>query len=191
MIKKIAIIGNSDLGKAFAAQHHEYEYEIFDRSQYDITQRSACDAILQQLVNFDVVLITVGAVDEDPWQSIMANGLAPCYLTLKASEIPNLHIVVISSLGAVWTSWPGIPKQRLVYNVAKNMTSNFVRDLYQSQISDNKITVIEPGRFKSKMNPTSGSDINNIVQAIYYAINSNSDLNVLAIQTTYHRQEDK
>lgn len=189
MEKNIALIGNSDLAKAFSKTYSHYNYTWFVRPDYDITEKDDCDKLIKNLQHKDVVLITSGAINSDIWQSMLTNAVGPIYLV---SELVKLdcqpHVIVVGSLGAEWRSWPGINLERLIYNNSKHMLSNFVKDFYHSQLNNCKLTVLEPGRFQSTMSDFTGAEIDNIVHMINYAIEASEDFTILNVQGAWHKR---
>jgi len=188
-MKRIAIIGNSDLAHAYSDKYAENKYTWFTRPNYDVTKKQDCDNIVSNLGHQDVVLITCGIVDSDIWNSILTNTIGPIYLTVKLSSLEcQPHVIVVGSLGAEWRSWPGINLERLIYNNSKHMLSNFVKDFYHSQLNNCKLTVLEPGRFQSTMSDFTGAEIDNIVHMINYAIEASEDFTVLNVQGAWHKR---
>jgi hypothetical protein len=190
-MKKIALIGRSDLALKFSERFKDNTYEWFARPEYDVSDKNHCDLIVDKIGTPDVVLITPGIVNCDPWQSMLTNAVGPAYLTIQISKLVcKPHVIVLGSLGAEWRSWPGINLERLVYNNAKHMLASLVKDFYHSQINDCKLTILEPGRFISKMSSNSGTDIDNVVEMIHYAIDTPKNFNALHVQATWHKKEN-
>ena len=190
MPKKIALIGRSDLAEAFERVHAGYEYTKFCRPDFDISVKHDCDQIVEQ-AQADVYLISAGAYHGDAWTLWMTNCVGPSYLAQRLYETKHqAHVIVISSLGSRWTSWLGIPSHRLTYNAAKHAVSAFAEALYQSGSSQNRVTVIDPGRFQSRLNDHTGMPIERVVQVIDQAIHSDSDVNIVNVQIAYHRDRN-
>jgi NAD(P)-dependent dehydrogenase (short-subunit alcohol dehydrogenase family) len=186
MSTRIALIGRSDLAEAFEKAHADHEYTKFYRPEFDITVKHDCDRIVEQ-AQADVYLISAGLYHGDAWTLWITNCVGPSYLAQRLYETKHqAHVIVISSLGSRWTSWPGIPDHRLTYNSAKHAVSAFAEALYQSGTSENRITVIEPGRFQSRLNDHTGMPIDRVVQVIDQVIHSDSDVNTVNVQIAYH-----
>jgi hypothetical protein len=72
----------------------------------------------------------------------------------------------------MWTSWPGISLMRLSYNVSKETIHSFTTGLSQSGISNLKLSMFNPCKFKSKLNEYQGYPIDIIVDGIIHVIKS-------------------
>jgi len=174
-VTTLAIVGGGELGNMI--QHHAQDrYDTIDiicHNNFDITDRIQCDNIVPKLTKYDAVIITAGSYSEDIWSMALINTVGPCYLIAKLNEVSvNQRIIAVSSHGATWTSWPGIPTFKLSYNINKLALTEFCKGLVQQGTGTNKITVIEPGKFKSKMSKGLGADINNIAQQVLEIVNS-------------------
>jgi NAD(P)-dependent dehydrogenase (short-subunit alcohol dehydrogenase family) len=188
MTKTIALVGRSDLTDAFSAAHPEHEYIRLQRPQYDVTQQADCDAMLPEIEPADIVIVSPGLVTGDAWSSWLTNAVGPCYLLQRMDQtFQNKHFIVVSSGAAHWTSWPGIPDQRLVYNCAKSALSHFADALYQSGRAQNRITAFEPGKFQTRMSGHKGATIQTAVKFLDFLIAVPDDVNITTMQTGYHR----
>ena len=190
MPKRIALIGKSDLAQAFAQDHSHHVYQKFFRPDYDITIKTDCDRIVDE-AEADVFLITAGVYHGDAWTLWMTNCVGPSYLASRLHETRHqAHIIIVGSLGARWVSWPGIDSERLVYNAAKHATSHFAQELYHSNIGSNRITVVDPGQFQSRINNNSGMAKSQVTQVLGQIINTESDINMINVQVAWHRDRN-
>lgn len=173
MKKKLALLGNSELGKNFSKRYHEhYDIEKFFRPQFDITIKSHCLQLADTLKNFDVILITSGIYQGDAWDVLQTNFVGPSYLALQLSLTRfSGHIVIVGSHGGDWPSWPGITPDRLVYNYSKNAVSNFVKGLEHSNIGRGKVSIYNPSKFNTTMSGNTGVPVADISDALHYIIN--------------------
>ena len=163
--KSVAIIGGGELAREFQRVFsNKYTIDIIGHSQLDITYRDACDNIIDELLKYDVIIITVGILSENLWDVWMTNTVGPCYLTSVLNQ-HNLgqQIIVVSSFGASWTSWPGIDTDRLTYNTSKLALNEFLNGLTQQGSSQNKISVFEPSKFKTHLSNYQGAELLDVV----------------------------
>lgn len=171
----LAIVGSGELADAWAEQNNNYyEIEVYSHNQFDLTQKNQCDQLIDLILSKDIIMITAGKFDDDLWNMWMVNLIAPAYLV---SELIKKNyrgkIVVISSNAANWTSWPDITLERLTYNNSKQAISNFIYGVVQGKFAG-KFSVIEPSAFKSNMSNYHGQDIKLVIEAIDFAIKTNS-----------------
>jgi NAD(P)-dependent dehydrogenase (short-subunit alcohol dehydrogenase family) len=139
----------------------------------------------------DVYIISAGINHGDAWTLWMTNCVGPGYLAQRLYETKqHAHVIVISSLGSRWTSWPGISSERLTYNAAKHAVSALAESLYQSSATSNRITVIEPGSFQSRMNGHTGMSTTSMVQLLDQVIHTDNDTNIVNVQIAYHRHRN-
>lgn len=187
MPKRIALIGRSDLAQAYERDHSYHVYQKFFRPDYDITIKTDCDRIVNK-AEADVFLISAGLYHGDAWTLWMTNCVGPSYLASRLHETQHqAHIIIVGSLGARWVSWPGIDSERLVYNAAKHAVSHFAQELYQSNINDNRITVVDPGRFQSRLNDHTGMAMDRVTDLLDRIITSSPDTNIVNVQLAWHR----
>lgn len=187
MRRKIALIGRSDLAESYQQAHPEQDYCEFFRPRYDITCQADCDRVVSE-ADADVYLISAGTLQDDAWTVWLTNCVGPSYLAYRLDqERKDVHIVLISSLASRWTSWPGITGPRLVYNTAKHAVSHFAEALYHANIAQNKITVIDPGQFKSRFNDQSGMPISHVADIIHEVITAPILTNIVNVQVAWHR----
>jgi NAD(P)-dependent dehydrogenase (short-subunit alcohol dehydrogenase family) len=122
---------------------------------------------------YDIVVVTAGVHIEDAWRTWLVNTVGPCYLVSQLNkQAKNKHIIVLSTYGATWTSWPGITDARLNYNNSKLALSNFMMGLTHQGGSSNRITILEPSAFQSTMSDHTGAEIKSIVDQIDHTISS-------------------
>jgi NAD(P)-dependent dehydrogenase (short-subunit alcohol dehydrogenase family) len=99
------------------------------------------------------------------WQ---VNTVGPCYIVDGLNAIANnQRIIVVSSHGSSWYSWPEIPTSRLNYNVTKLALNNFLTGLTQQGGTTNKITVVEPARFKTHLSNYQGAKVATVAQQLH------------------------
>jgi NADP-dependent 3-hydroxy acid dehydrogenase YdfG len=171
-MKTVAFVGRGELVNAFINQFsQDYQYVVFSKPEYDITDQDLCNQLAKKLLNFDVVIFAAGLCrTTDIWNQWIVNTVAPC--TIMLNLINNKftgQVIVISSNGANWHSWPGVDTQRLNYNNSKLAVSNFVKGLEQSDLPGN-YCVFEPSAFKSKMNQGNGHNIEKVASCLKFCI---------------------
>jgi NADP-dependent 3-hydroxy acid dehydrogenase YdfG len=179
-MKKLAIVGNSTLARSFIEKYKDkFSIEKFNRPEYDISNKESCITLISELNNFDIVIITSGVKSEDLWDTYITNTVGPNYVTYglyAASKVKR--IIVVSSYGGTWPSWPKIEKWRLFYNSSKQATTNFLTALYHSAKSTTKITAFDPSAFKSDMNPADGMETEQVADTLYYIATLPDSLNI-------------
>jgi NAD(P)-dependent dehydrogenase (short-subunit alcohol dehydrogenase family) len=167
----LAIVGGGELAQAVdTAVQDQYTVTTFGREHTDLVQKSQCDQLATQLMTFDNILFTAGAYNTDLWDMWAVNTVAPCYLV---SQLVNNnytgHVIVVSSHAANWTSWHGIDVNRLTYNNSKHAVSNFVKGVQQSNVVG-RYSLLEPGRFQSRMGGDSGHTLQTVVDAVKFLL---------------------
>lgn len=166
----ISIIGGGDLARAFS-QQTKHTATIYSHCDYDIAVQTVCDQLVLKVMDSDAVIITAGVYGGSVWNVWLVNTVAPSYLISELiTKQYSGKIVVISSNAANWTSWPGSPVDRIVYNNSKHAISNFVYGVEHSGFG--QFTVLEPSRFQSKMSNYQGTDIDQVVQTLEYALSN-------------------
>ena len=167
-VNTIAIVGGGDLAdeiKRIATP--DFQVDVFKHNSFDIGNQQQCDQIIPQLSQYDAVIITAGTNSNDMWSMWLTNTVGPCYLVSKLNETSiEQRIVAVTSHGASWISWSGIPTSRLIYNTSKLSLGEFCKGLVQQGNSTNKITVFEPSKFKSKMSNNTGTNITDVALAV-------------------------
>ena len=177
----LALVGGGTLANAI---HDLYtgHLKIFSHKQFDIGSQSQCDSLVKELASYDSVIITAGLMGSDHWGTWMTNTVGPCYLVGKLNEqAKNQHIVVVSSYGARWASWPDISMDRLHYNMSKRAISDFVHGLIQRG-SNNHLTVVEPSKFNSPMSNNHGASAEDMSQQIIGVLNNNMHVITLVLK---------
>jgi hypothetical protein len=171
----LAIVGGGELANAI-----NIPATIFTHSEYDITDESECVSLSAQLASFDTILITVGYHGTDDWNSWMVNTVGPSYLvSLLERNYSGKKIIVVTSYGGAWPSWPGITLDRLTYNSSKSACTNFLSGLIHSG-TKNKITILETSKFQSNMSNNTGMDIASVANQISDIIST--DLHIMRVQ---------
>jgi len=155
----ILIIGKSDLSKSLIDKLEDVT--VVGRPEYNFSLKEDCDRLVN-MYNPDIIINTLGSLNNEIWNSLTVNFVTGVYLTLSFyNKLSKAHIINISSASTFWVSYPGISDERLIYNLAKESLSNFNRHFNRKIIDENKkdvlISTIEPGAFPSKMNGHSGS----------------------------------
>lgn len=174
-VRTIAIVGGGELATEIkrCASNNYSQVDIIGHDKFDITDQSQCDNIIPQLATYDAVIITAGKYDEDIWNMWLINTVGPCYLVSKLDAVAtDQRIIAVSSHGASWTSWPGVPTFKLSYNANKSALNTFLNGLVQQGNSTNKITVFEPSKFKSHMSDYLGASPVEMAQQVLEVINS-------------------
>ena len=98
----------------------------------------------------------------------------------QADKIKNIakQMIVIGSVGADFTSWPGLDITRLTYNIAKQSLRNWVHGWNQSifvkheGVIGMKVQILSPAVFKSNMSGGIGMEIEELVKNITYLVNN-------------------
>ena len=156
MPSRLAIVGGGTLAQAIA-ERHTGNVQIYAHNIFDITNQEQCDQLVPELATYDSVVVTAGEISTDVWSMWMTNTVGPCYLVGQLNDVArDQRIVVVSSYGARWTSWPDVTVARLTYNQSKRAVSEFVQGLVQRG-SDNQLTVVEPSAFQSPMSGYCGA----------------------------------
>lgn len=145
----------------------------YGKQDYDFLDKNSIEILSEKIKHSDIIINCAGVNDLDTWDTFLINTVAPCYLLEKLIEKKSKsHFIMIGSHGAMWTSWPGITLNRLSYNSSKNSLQTFVQGLSQSSLSDMRLTLMNLSKFKSNMSNNQGYDIDVVVDAISYVINS-------------------
>lgn len=179
-MKKLAVVGNSTLARSFIEKYkNDFAIEKFNRPEYDISNKESCITLIAELNNFDIVIITSGVVSEDLWDTYTTNTIGPNYVAYGLYEASKVNrVIVVSSYGGTWPSWPKIEKWRLFYNSSKQATTNFLTAVYHSAKSTTKITAFDPSAFISDMNPGPGMETEQVADSLYYIATLPDDLNI-------------
>lgn len=169
----VAIVGGGELAQSWQDKNNvNYKIDVYTREQFDLSQRTQCDHLIDLLYSKDIVIITAGSFDKDLWNTWLINLVAPAYVVSQLIEKNySGHVIVISSNAANWTSWPDININRLTYNNAKHAVSNFIYGVIQGKFAG-RYSVIEPSKFKSNMSNYQGQDIEQVVETIDFVINT-------------------
>lgn len=102
------------------------------------------------------------------------------FIEKKASRF-----IVIGSIGAEFSSWPGIDQQRMIYNISKFSLEKWMQDYNQKNFSKNinpnvmRVQMCETAAFQSPMSNFTGLHIKEVVNSIKYLI---ENPNVIKIQ---------
>jgi len=167
----LAVVGGGELAQAVTnSVQDQYTVTLFSHWHTDLVQKSQCDQLITQLMSFDTVLFTAGLHNADLWDMWTVNTVAPCYIVSQLVKNNYTgHVIVVSSHAANWTSWPGIDTSRLTYNNSKHSVSNFVKGVQQADVVG-RYSLIEPGRFQSRMGGDSGHTIKVVVDAVKFLL---------------------
>jgi short-subunit dehydrogenase len=171
----VSIIGaNGDLANAvYSNLQQDHLVTCYSKEQYDFRNKDDIVELSGKIHTDDVIISCVGIVDEDSWDVFTVNTLAPVYLLEQLSKHNSKsHVIFVGSHGAMWTSWPGISINRLVYNTSKQSLQSFVTGLDQSGTTELTVSILNPTKFQSKMSANHGYDINIVVESINHIINS-------------------
>jgi NAD(P)-dependent dehydrogenase (short-subunit alcohol dehydrogenase family) len=168
-IKTIAIVGGGELAQAFVKNYQgQFSIDVVGHEQFDIGDQTSCDQFIPKLANYDAVIITAAINNDNLWKMWQVNAVGPCYLVAGLNALANnQRIVVVSSHGASWFSWPEIPSARLNYNATKLALNNFLSGLIQQGGTTNKITVFEPARFKTHLSNYQGAEVDVVANQLY------------------------
>jgi NAD(P)-dependent dehydrogenase (short-subunit alcohol dehydrogenase family) len=168
-VNTIAIVGGGELAHAFVKIYQDqFNIDIISHQQFDIGDQLSCDQLIPQLANYNAVIITAAINNDNLWKMWQVNTVGPCYIVAGLNSVANnQRIIVVSSHGSSWYSWPEIPTPRLNYNVTKLALNNFLSGLTQQGGTTNKITVFEPARFKTHLSNYQGAKVNAIADQLY------------------------
>jgi hypothetical protein len=172
-MKKIAFVGAGDLATAFIDSYkNDYDFTVYSRPETDISSEDSCRELTGQLIQFDVIIITAGVFNHDFWQSWLVNTVGPAFIINQLIE-NNFKgkAIVVSSNGANWDSWPGIPQFRLLYNNTKQSISRFVKCVAQSDV-EGCYVVFEPSAFQSKMSNGTGWEIQTVAKNLKFCVDN-------------------
>ena len=168
---KILIIGKGETCRAFRQKYEvKYDIRVIGRDEYDLNNSDDCLSIAGICTSYDAVLILAGkrsGCDKELWNS---NFLGPALIAGRLIELNYQgHVVALSSHAANWSSWPGIDKDRLIYNCAKHSLSHFFGALNLG-VDMPSFTIIEPPAYKTHLSMYKGHDIETIIDAIDHSL---------------------
>lgn len=174
----VAIIGSGTLATAISSK---ITSTIYDRSHCDFLQPMT-DEFIKELIKHDVIVNCVAVNQGSTADILHVNYTQPVNLIEKLIEFNYQGwLVLIGSHGASWISWPDIPYTRLVYNNSKKNLRDFVKSLVQSSITNMKLTIIEPTKFKSSMNNYQGHDVSQVADTVIKLLTLDS-INLLHVE---------
>jgi len=171
----VSIIGaNGDLSNAvYNNLQQDHLVTRYSKKQYDFRNKDDIVKLSSKIYTDDVIISCVGISDGDSWEVFTVNTLAPVYLLEQLSKHKSKsHVIFVGSHGAMWTSWPGISINRLVYNVSKQSLQSFVTGLDHCGATELTVSIINPTKFQSKMSANQGHNINLVAKSINHIINS-------------------
>ena len=176
----ISIIGeHGDLARALSKKLiTDHNVICYGKDKCNFLNKNEITALADKIYKSDIIISCPGVFTSgDSWDMFTINSIAPIFLLEKLVEKKSqTHVIIIGSHGAMWTSWPGISFERLLYNVSKETIQSFVTGLAQSGSSDLKLSVINPSKFQSKLNGYKGYPIDIIVDGIIHVIESPTPL---------------
>ena len=159
----VAVIGSGALATAISKK---ITSTMYNRSYYDFLQPMT-DEFIKELMNHDVIVNCVAVNQGSTADILHINYIQPVNLIEKLIKFNYQgRLILIGSHGASWISWPGIPYTRLVYNNSKKNLRDFVKSVVQSSITNMKLTIIEPTKFKSSMNDYQGYDASQVADTV-------------------------
>jgi len=94
------------------------------------------------------------------------------------------RFIVIGSIGAEYSSWPGIDNQRMIYNISKSSLEKWIQDYNQKNftkdtgINGMRIQMCESAAFHSPMSKHPGLPIKEIINSVKYLINNPSAIKI-------------
>ena len=164
----MAILGGGELSSAIVNKlRHRFDITVFEHTTFDITNKENCDKVIDELITYNIVIITAGKHSNDVWEMWMVNNVGPAYIISSLeNKYSDKQIIAVTSHGSSWTSWPGMDMNRLVYNSSKSGLTNFVYGLIHRDSSKNRITILEPSKFQSTMSNNTGADITLVANQI-------------------------
>lgn len=174
----VAIIGNGTLATAISEKILSTQY---DRNHCDFLQ-PLTDEFVKKLMRHDVIINCVAINQGSTTDILYINYIQPINLIEKLIKFNYQgRLILIGSHGASWVSWPNIPYNRLVYNNSKKNLRNFVKSVVQSAVTNMKLTIIEPTKFKSSMNDYQGYDASQVADGIVKLLTLDS-INLLHVE---------
>lgn len=171
----MALIGSQgQLASSIINRYQDYyDIQAFGKDTYDIRDKTVVNNLAQQIVNADVIINCAGIFGQDAWDQLLVNTVAPMYLLSKLTELKcQSKFIQIGSHSAMWTSWPGIDINRLIYSVSKNCIQSAITGLSHSGTTKMSLTIINPSKFKSKMSNWDGYDVDVVIEYINFVINN-------------------
>ena len=175
VLPKMALIGSRGQLASTIQKYYldSYKIQTFGQEQYDIRNKNTVDQLAKQIVDADVIINCAGLLDQNVWDELLVNAVAPIYLLSKLSELQcRSRFIQIGSHSAMWTSWPGIAIDRLCYNVSKNCVQSAVTGLSHSGKTDMLLTIINTSKFKSSMSNWEGNNIDVVIEYINFVVSS-------------------
>jgi hypothetical protein len=176
----IALLGNGTLAKSFrgVTKHNVTVY-----SRPDIDFILPCDDWVSSLTKHDVILNTIGINKGNIQDIFQINFLTPVYILEKLVELDYKgKVIFVGSHGATWTSWPGIDRDRLNYNVSKANLKTYILSLSQSNLIKFQVTLFDTTKFQSQMSSHEGSSADSVSNLLEQIIDE-TDLRVLHLET--------
>jgi len=141
------VLGGGDLGTEFGKY---FNCEPWSSSYLDLSSRESIDSRREEIKNTNDrrMIITSGIFhSDDIWQMMMVNYVGIAYLLdCIQQDWEDGHVIVVGSISARWTAWPGIPRERIFYNIPKEAISHHVAALNQQGIQKVRFSCIDPGR---------------------------------------------
>lgn len=168
-VKSLAILGKtSTLAQALLRCLGScYDIKLFGREDCDFTNANDIDRLAKTISGFDVIINCVGVKDQNSWNSMLINAVAPAKLIEQLIYHDSTsQLILVGSHAAAWTSWPNIELERLWYNISKETLQSFVMGIDHSHKSKLSVSLLNCTRFKSNMSNNTGHDIDKVVQAI-------------------------
>jgi len=142
----------------------------YGKNQVNMLDPESISNNINNIKDSNVIIVCSGSIDGSVRDMIDINAAGPIQLLTELYKADSkAHVVMIGSHSNMWTSWPGVDIERLVYNIAKKTLSDFVTGLEHSDKSNMKLTIYHVSRFNSNMN-SGGMPIQEVIDNISWII---------------------
>lgn len=168
-MSNIAVIGRTSvlaqcLHKKLLIAH---DVILFGRSDFDFADPDSVHRLGTSLANFDLIINCAGLLTGTVSQMYSVNTTGPITLLHRLQQLGcRARVIMIGSHGAMWPSWPGAEKSRILYNCTKLALQDFIVSFSHARCSEMQLCLFNASRFKSPMSGGTGHDVNTVAQQI-------------------------
>lgn len=179
---QVALLGNGTLSKSF--QHiTKFQHTVYSRPALDFLNLYTIDNIVKDLLNYKVIINTIGITQGTSQEIFQVNFLAPIFLIEKLNEFGYQgKVICLGSHGSTWPSWPGISHERLTYNLSKQNLKNYIFGLSQSGLTKINLCLFDSTKFISPMSNYEGDDPKDVASILEQTILNNNP-RILHVET--------